>query len=330
MPEPFYPMKVSVVIITYNHEAFIAQALESVLMQELSASYEIVVGDDCSTDRTREIVRAYEEKYPDKIKLLVSERNMGDGGMTNFLRALRACRGQYISLLDGDDYWISDIKLEKQVQFLDSHAECSACTGGTIDLLEDGSRHPHPAFREGIYSLRDIVGSNFRPPFASTAMFRYFPMDEFLHWFFTSRANGDKLLLVANALRGEVGYFDEVMAIHRLHKQSVSLTRGHIQHVEKHLEKLKLFNTVGRCLNVNKTNEIYKGYIGLARLYTGNGNRRQAWESIKKGFEVLPGWRIQITRNLTIALMEIWLPVVARLLARCKRTFCVVQQRAPD
>ena len=96
-------MKLSVLMITYNHENFIAQAIDSVLRQDVNFGYEIVIGEDCSSDRTRSIVMAYEKKHPEKIRLLLPEQNLGMMG--NFMQTLQACRGEYIAIVEDDDYW---------------------------------------------------------------------------------------------------------------------------------------------------------------------------------------------------------------------------------
>ncbi len=112
---------VSVNMVTYNHEPFIAQAIEGVLMQETDFPFELVIGEDCSTDRTRDIVLEYQERYPDIIRVITSETNVG--GLENCLRVERACCGKYIAYCDGDDYWHHVGKLQKQVDFLESHPE---------------------------------------------------------------------------------------------------------------------------------------------------------------------------------------------------------------
>jgi glycosyltransferase involved in cell wall biosynthesis len=128
---------VSVALTTYNHERFIGQAIESVLMQETDFLVELVIGEDCSTDDTRAIVRKYADRYPDQIRLLLSERNRG--AFANFVTTLNACRGQYVALLDGDDYWTDPRKLQKQVDLLQAHPECSMAVAKTdVYQLEDG------------------------------------------------------------------------------------------------------------------------------------------------------------------------------------------------
>ncbi len=97
--------KVSVFVLTYNHVAWIAQALESALAQEAPFAYEIVVADDCSSDGTREIVREYERRHPELMRTFLPERNLGVAGI--WLAAARQCRGEYVAVLEGDDYWTS-------------------------------------------------------------------------------------------------------------------------------------------------------------------------------------------------------------------------------
>ena len=118
-------MKLSVAMITYNHEQFIAQAIESVLAQKVDFEYEIVVGEDCSTDGTRAIVTDFSRRYPGRIAALLRERNLG--GPRNLLGTLAACRGEYLALLEGDDYWTCTNKLQRQVDFLDAHPDWAIC-----------------------------------------------------------------------------------------------------------------------------------------------------------------------------------------------------------
>lgn len=106
-------------MITYNHEKYIIQAIEGVLMQKTSFPIKLVIGEDCSTDNTRRICIEYKEKYPEKIELLLPEKNLGM--IPNFINTLKACTGKYIALCDGDDYWTDPNKLQKQVDFLEKN-----------------------------------------------------------------------------------------------------------------------------------------------------------------------------------------------------------------
>ncbi|WP_066401789.1 glycosyltransferase family 2 protein [Flavisolibacter tropicus] len=119
-------MKVSVWITAYNHERFIEQALDSVLRQKTNFDFEVVIGEDCSSDRTREIILRYKAQYTDKIKLFLPDKNLGVNPM--FYASFPLCDGDYIAWLDGDDYWTDDYKLQKQVDFLEQNPEFVMCT----------------------------------------------------------------------------------------------------------------------------------------------------------------------------------------------------------
>lgn len=114
-------MLLSVGILTYNQAQYIRQCLDAVLMQEVDFEYEIVVGDDASSDSTQDILREYAVKYPGKFELLLGEKN--EGISMNYKKVLSACKGKYIALCEGDDYWTDAHKLQAQVDFLERHAD---------------------------------------------------------------------------------------------------------------------------------------------------------------------------------------------------------------
>jgi len=154
-------LKVSVAIITYNHERFIAQAIESVLRQRVNFPYEIVIADDHSTDGTAAIIADLYHRYPDKIVPFLRDRNLG--AVPNFRQTIAACGGQYVALLEGDDYWTDDNKLQRQVDFLDANPDY-AISCHRVKVLDelgtwrDAQYPPRPA---GTYSLEDLLAANF-------------------------------------------------------------------------------------------------------------------------------------------------------------------------
>ena len=132
---------VSVCVTTYNHEHYIAQAIESVLGQRTTFAVEVVVGEDCSTDNTLAICRKYEEQYPDRVRVVASESNIGMH--RNYRRTIEACRGKYIAMLDGDD-WFSDMdKLQIQVEQLEKSG-AAMCYTRSERRGEDGSSVIYP------------------------------------------------------------------------------------------------------------------------------------------------------------------------------------------
>jgi len=109
---------VSIFCLAYNHEKFISQTLESFLMQKTNFEYEIVIGEDCSTDSTRNIIDQYANKHSN-IKIITDNKNVGP--IENMKRTLKACTGKYIALCEGDDFWVDSYKLQKQVDFLEAN-----------------------------------------------------------------------------------------------------------------------------------------------------------------------------------------------------------------
>ena len=215
--------KVSVLIVTYNHEAFIAQAIESVLMQEVDFDYEVVIAEDCSTDNTREIVIGYQERYPDKIRLILSERNLGNYGGAISARALPTCRGQYIALLEGDDYWTDPHKLQKQVDFLDSHPDFSICSHN-VYIEYEGQSKPMVEWlgseHKEVMTIEDLLGDGTGGATCSL-VFRNGVFGELPDWF-SQIAGGDTALQILCASKGKMRYFREVMGVYRKHSSGAT------------------------------------------------------------------------------------------------------------
>ena len=208
-------MKVSVATTTYNHEKFIVQALESVLMQKVNFDYEFVIVEDCSTDRTREIVIDYQSRYPDVIRLILPEVNKGENW--TWIKSMEACQGEYIALFHGDDYWTSADKLQKQVDFLDHHPECSLCFHNALFIYEDQNHSPHNfCFPEQkrITTTEDLLETNYIN--TSSVMFRNGLVTEFPEWYYKLPV-GDFPLFILLSEHGKIGYIDKVMTAYRVH-----------------------------------------------------------------------------------------------------------------
>jgi glycosyltransferase involved in cell wall biosynthesis len=220
-------MKVTVSLITYNHAPFIAQAIESVLMQQTRFDFELLIGEDESTDGTREIVRSYHAKYPGRIRLLLHDRknvvfiNGKPTGQWNFANNVSNSRGEYVALLDGDDYWTSPLKLQKQADYLDQNSDCAMCFHNVEILDESDPGRLVPQYRKRLppkYSLETLLKGNFMH--TCSVMFRSGLFGEFPPWFFKSPF-GDWPLHVLNAQHGRIGYLDEILAVYRKHAGGV-------------------------------------------------------------------------------------------------------------
>jgi glycosyltransferase involved in cell wall biosynthesis len=204
---------------TYNHEKYIAQAIESALMQKVNFDYEIVIGEDCSTDRTRDIVLSYQKRYPERIRALLPEKNLG--GMKNVIESFNACKGEYVAALEGDDYWTSPDKLRKQADYLDNHPECTLCFHNALQFYEDGSRQSrnyNSTDQKEISTLEDLWERDFIT--TCSVMLRKSAVGQLGDWFLKF-PSGDWATWILAARRGNIKYINEVMSAHRVHAGGV-------------------------------------------------------------------------------------------------------------
>ena len=202
-------------------------------MQKTNFDYEIVIGEDCSTDRTREIIKDFIKKYPEKIRLLLRPQNIG--AARNFVQTLSACKGRYIALLDGDDYWTSPYKLQKQVDFLESHPECSQCFHNVHIVSEEGEQlfTASPRRKKPRYTLKDLLKGNFIH--TCSVIYRKGLFKEFPDWFYKASI-GDWPLHILNAQYGDIGHIDEVMGAYRVHSGGIHSSKEEMKQVKEMIE----------------------------------------------------------------------------------------------
>ena len=207
---------VSIYCITYNHEKFISQAIESFLMQKTNFPVEIVIGEDCSTDNTRAICLEYKEKFPDKIKLLLPEHNLG---MTqNAITTLQSCNGKYIALCDGDDYWTDENKLQKQVEFLEANEDFSICFHAVKILINNELIYDY--ITGEIHDVTDIYDLAVRNHMHTcSVVFRR--NEEVLKKISKFDFVIDYLLHMLNAQYGKIRKINDLMGVYRVHSGGV-------------------------------------------------------------------------------------------------------------
>lgn len=208
--------KISCHVITYNHVNYISKCIDGILMQKTNFDFEIIIGDDVSTDGTREILKQYAAEHPEIIRLnLRQKRGTGIPGKENFLSTLKMCTGEYISLCDGDDYWTDPFKLQKQVAFLEENKEYSITFHKVQEINADGIQTDtildNPQTEE-TYTLQDLANGNFihTPSVVFRNNFKELPS-----WFLYSPI-GDYPLHMLNAQYGLIKYFPEEMASYRV------------------------------------------------------------------------------------------------------------------
>jgi len=258
MPDSITPT-LSVCMITYNHEKYIARAIESVLKQQTDFKYELVIGEDCSTDNTRNIVQSYHTRCPDKIRLNLPEHNQGM--IPNFIATLAECKGKYIALCEGDDYWTDSYKLQKQVDFLETHSNYVLVGSNAISVREDENflkaRLIHDFAESFDVDTAYLMEKN---PFPTlTTCFRNNLIKEFPEIYF-SGMGGDRRLYLLLSQYGKCRYISDVVGVYRVHRTGAThiFSQGVAGQMARYKEQIK---------NARNWNRYFKNaYISQERL----------------------------------------------------------------
>ncbi len=221
---------------TYNHARYIEQAIESVAIQKTNFPFEILIGEDCSTDGTREHCQRIADKYPDKIRLFLHEHNLG--GHENCRRIYNACRGEFIAFCEGDDYWCNHDKIQKQVTVLDEHPDWSGCFHRTR-VIDETPGIPDSFFPlrvpSAVVSLEELAAENYIS--TCSVMYRRRIVPVLPEWFF-DLVLGDWPLSILYAIHGPLGYLNEVMSVYRKHSGGMWSTLDMITRIDHTLRAL--------------------------------------------------------------------------------------------
>lgn len=261
-------VKLSVVVTAYNHEKYIAQCLDSIINQKTSFPFEIILGEDESSDGTREICKEYAKNYPQIIKLFLRSRkdvifiNGKPSGRFNFLECLKECKGEYVALCEGDDFWIDEYKLQKQVDFLDQNQDFEACIAN-INIIDDNGVEVKdklmPENRKTVYTHANM-------PIWAPTLTRVFRNRDFSKLY--SEAPGfDTYMMVYQSRFGHVKLLNEIMATYRLHGNSIYSSESYLKKREQHIQSLlACFNVIEAYLMPKFFGLVLKKIIELKRL----------------------------------------------------------------
>jgi len=212
---------VTIMCMTYNHLGYIKQALDGFMLQETNFPYNILVHDDCSTDGTSEIVREYCARYPDRMRAIIQPENQRSKGIRNFPKILEQIESKFVAICEGDDYWTDPLKLQKQVDFLESHPECSLCFHNVLRHNLNGVRADElttPTDFPEISTIEDLLIDCFIP--TCSVMFRNKLFDTFPDWYYQTYM-GDWSLFIMLAKHGDIGYINQNMAVYRIHSEGI-------------------------------------------------------------------------------------------------------------
>lgn len=280
-------IQLSVCMITYNHEQFIAQAIESVLMQKTNFEFEIIICEDCSTDKTREICVSLKDKYPDKITLVLNKVNIGM--LPNFIQALTARSGKYIALLEGDDFWTDPNKLQKQFDFLEANPEYSICFHNAFKLYEESNTKKifiNKTKIKDTYSIDDILKQNFIPTLS--CVYRNHLIKDFPKWFYDAMP-GDWFLHILNAQFGKLKYINEIMGTYRIHAGGNYSGPPQIRNFEKTIKSLEsLYQEIDDKYKKKVLKVLSKRYFSLGKLLLKNNAKKEALNKTIHSIKLYP------------------------------------------
>jgi glycosyltransferase involved in cell wall biosynthesis len=285
---------VSVAMIAYNCEQFIAQAIESVLMQETKFVVELVIGEDCSTDGTWRIVQGYAGKYPKVIRALRHKKNLGIS--RNYEAVWRACRGKYIAWLDGDDYWRTPQKLQKQVTLMEANPHYSMCGTKTqfVTTSSDGSAKDAGVFEPAVfkteYDLADFLTGY---PMHTSTMLGLRELVALPDWLNDAGVLWDACVFALYAEKGPAGYLSEVVSCYRIHGGGMWTTKPAAEQLRCNQKAIDLLDAHfgGRYHRLLRSRE-YQVWRTLLRTLAECGNYRDArclyWQSASRLVRLMP------------------------------------------
>ncbi len=211
---------VSICCTTYNHEKYISQAIDSFLAQVTEFPFEVIIRDDASTDKTAEIIRNYEENFPNILKPIYETENGFKKGIKPLPLVISQVKGKYVAICEGDDFWVDENKLQKQVDFLENNPDFSICFHSVIELYESsGEKKISNLNQKENTTIKDLAECNYIH--TCSCVFRK-SYEELPYWFLNSQMPfTDYAIHLINAQYGKIKFLNETMAVYRIHDGGV-------------------------------------------------------------------------------------------------------------
>jgi len=245
--------KITVSVLTYNHENFIGDCLEGILAQRGRFRIELIIADDCSTDKTIDVIKSYLDRFRKKrivVRLLKSKKHIGPD--ENAERTRKYYSGDFIAFCDGDDYWIDPLKLQKQMNFLLTHPNCSFCFHDILLLNQDNQKYfTHPSqqrLNSNILITQDII-LDYSIGNASCCMYNA----KFIHNIPNDYSdNDDWNFNIYFSQFGQIGHLNEIMSVYRQTNQGVWSGLSPVEQIEGWLKEI---DRVNDCLEFKYNRE---------------------------------------------------------------------------
>ncbi|WP_309640367.1 glycosyltransferase [Flavobacterium sp.] len=252
MPTPL----LSVCLITYNHEKYIRQAIEGVLMQKVNFDWELIIADDFSTDGTRAILQEYQQQHPNHIRLILQEKNVG--AAQNWFDLMKTPTSKYIAYFEGDDHWIDDCKLQKQVDFLEQNPTFTLCHSDVqvVDIAGKSIENHPLKYWNAKHPILDYRFAIFTPiAFSCTSVFSNVVSFDKLS---KNVKAGDWMLWILLTLKGNAQYFDQKFSAYRI---GSGVSDSSVWHKDFHYRVLFLLQQMSIKNSFSKNKWLLKGSV---------------------------------------------------------------------
>ena len=267
---------VSVIVPTYNHQKYIQQCLQGIVAQQTNFNFEIIVGDDFSTDSNREKVMEVAIKHPDKFKILFHNKNLGPKefpGKNNSIECVRAATGKYLAFCEGDDYWTDKNKLQKQADFLEQNPDYNLCYH-KVAVTTENEEMVFNAADEGApkdtTTIKDLLanGNYIHTP---SVFYRNPFVKDFPDWYYKMSA-GDFALYLLAVKDKKIKFLPEAMAVYHVHSQGQWGAKSHVENYKKEIKSLLFILEPFSEYKQIICNAIYDRYLSIAGEYRTNGD----------------------------------------------------------
>lgn len=310
---------VSVVMLSYNHEKYLAEALASVVAQETTFFYEIIIHDDASQDRSQEIIQEFVARYPDRFVAILQKENQYSKDINFDCRQIYPrCRGKYLAFCEGDDYWTDPKKLQKQFQVMEKDPDLAICVHQVVAISEGGMTLPrtYPTKEQlaqtGKASTSALVPLDY--PFHTTSFFiRKTALEPLMtgntalvHYF-----NGDEVLLRLSLIQGEVYYLHEAMSVYRQFSEGSWSTRQQqltkaeqVQKITKLIQGYRVFDEEsGYAYHELLQEKVFSFNLALCQYDVGAS--KENWQQVAP---YLTSWlaKAPLKRRMQHGLFQVW------------------------
>lgn len=281
---------VSVLMLSYNQEKYVDEAIRSVVLQQTSFAFELIIADDASTDSTPQHILHWANRYPDRIVVLSQEKNLGLA--LNFIRTYNRARGKYIAICEGDDFWTDKHKLQRQVDYMESHPECSLCFHRVVNLYEaDGSMSLSGGVQKSDYFIADIAMCN--PITNVSVLYRHELVPQLPKWM-GQVTSYDFVMHLLCAQHGCLHYMKRPMAVYRKLSTSIwtggsKVRRSEISRINRDLLICHFQNTNPEICNILKRANA-RNCLDLALWYKAQGNTEKATDALHLARTYEPTW----------------------------------------